>query len=631
MLDKIREGASGIIAKVILGLVILSFVFAGVGSYLNSGSEIPAATVNGEDISSNTLERAYQSERARMESQLGEAFSQLASNEDYLANFRQSILDKLISDKLLDQKAEELGLRVSDEQVKDAIFSIPAFQVDGVFNNDRFQTLIRQSGFKVTDFRDNLRMELTRQQLSQILLGTDFTLDSEARHSLQLQKQTRDARFVAVSMDEFAKNVSISDEERNQYYKSNIANFETEEMVKVAYVDLKISDLMEKVEVTDADVNTFYQEHMDNYQTPEERRASHILIEFGDNEDAALAKAQDLLNIANTGADFAALARDNSADAFSAENGGDLEWFGRDVMDPAFEEATFGLQNVGDISEVVKSEFGFHIIKLTDIKPVQVKEFDEVKDEIAQTLKHDKAAELFYEYQTQMSELAFEVQDSLQDVATVANLEVKTSDLFSRSTAPADLANLTVLDTVFSADFIAERINSDALSVSDDHLMFVRVTDHQDARTKSLEEVTADIDAELTRQKAVAAAKEWMIALKDSVANGDDVTAKLAEHSLEWQVQAGVGRYSGAMDSQLRTELFKLSVTDSRKIVEMANGDVALLELQKVNPVDTLDNNEVKAVAQRLAMRKGQDNFSNVLAVLKEQADIEYKRAQAAN
>ena len=623
MLERIREGATGIFAKTILGLVILSFVFAGVGGYLSSNTDIAAATVNGEEIPNLTLERAYQNERARMESQLGEAFAQLAANPTYMSSFRDNILDKLVSDKLLDQMATELGMRVSDEQVKEAIFSIPAFQVDGRFNNDRFQTLIRQSGFKVTDFRDNLRTELTRQQLTQAILASDFALDSEAKESLRLQRQTRDARYVTVPVSAFNKDISVSEEERQTYYNSHLDMFETKEKVKVEYITLSVDDLLDSVEVSDEEVAESYDANLASYRADEQRRASHILIEFGEDEAAALGDAQGLLDIARTGADFAILARDNSADTFSAENGGDLDWFGKGGMDPAFEEATFALENVGDLSDVVKSEFGYHIIKLTDIKAEQVQPLEEVKEEIMAEVRREKAAELYFDYQSQMNELAFEVADSLEDVAAIANLEAKQSDFFSRDTAPVALSNAAVIETIFAADFIADGVNSDAIELSNNNMVFVRVADYQPERIQTIDEVTEQINAAVTEEKAIEAAVAWANELETIVNENSDVETKLGEFDLTWEERKDVGRYAGNLPSNITTELFKMSMQSPLQVVELNNGNVALVELLAVKQVESFDNSEVKAISQRLAMGYGQDNYTQVIAALKESAEIQ--------
>lgn len=631
MLEKMREGATGIFAKVVLGLVILSFAFAGVGSYINAGNDIPAVLVNGEDISEMAVERAYQNERARMESQLGEMFSQLAANPEYMSNFRRQITDRLISEKLLDQMVEEVGLRISDTELKQAIFDTPAFQLGGRFDNERFQLMIRQSGLQLHDFRNLMRNDLTRRQLSEAILTSEFSLPGEANGAVKLQNQTRDARFVKISKERFSSGIEITDEEKQSYYSSNIANFDTEEMVKVAYVELKVDGISPTIDVTSEEVNEYYQGNLNRYRDEEQRRVSHILIEIQENEDSALADAQGLLDIARTGADFEALAKENSADTFSGENGGDLDWITKGQMDPVFEEAAFALNEVGQISEVVKSEFGFHIIKLTDMKAEQVKELAEVQADIKDTIQLEKATEEFYRIKSEMENLAYEIPESFEDVAAVANTEIQVTDFFSRETAPIDLTNGVVIETVFSEQAIDEKVNSDVLDINANHIMFVRVIDHQARRTQTLDEVADAVNEALSQQKAIEAAKAWAESLKEAVQNNGEVDAMLQEQELAWEEHAGIGRNSGVLDTDMRTALFKLSADNKFDIVELSSGDVALVELQKVIQATNLDANEVNSFGQRMAMQQGSSNFQKMLEALKEQADIEYNESDNSN
>ncbi|MEC7690304.1 MAG: SurA N-terminal domain-containing protein, partial [Pseudomonadota bacterium] len=386
MLERIREGSQGPWAMIIIGLVVLSFVFAGVGSYLNSSGETVAATVNGEEIGLNELERAYQSQRSRMESQYGESVSALFADEGYMQQFRRGVLDSLIDEKLVEQKARELGLRVGDDQIRDTIRSMPEFQLGGQFNNDRYLALLRQNGYQPSDFRDFLRTQLTREQLTRALGVSDFALPGEARRVFDLQAQTRDARYVVVDAAPFADEVEISDADIQGYYDANITSFDTEEKVSVAYVKLSVDDLKGDVTVSDDDVSAWYEENKDQYRDEEQRRVSHILIETGDDEAAAKAKAEALLAEIKGGADFATVAEENSEDSFSAENGGDLDYITPGMMDDAFDSAVFSLKNVGDVTDVVKTEFGFHIIKLTDLKPETIKPFSDVAGEIRENL-----------------------------------------------------------------------------------------------------------------------------------------------------------------------------------------------------------------------------------------------------
>lgn len=627
MLEKMREGASGIFAKVILGLVILSFVFAGVGSYINSGTDNPAVIVNGEEISDLAVERAYQNERSRMEAQLGDFFSQLASNPEYLSNFRKQIVDRLVSEKLLDQYSADAGIRVSDEDLKQAILEMPTFQLGGRFDNERFQQILRQAGMQPHEFRDVMRGDLTRRQLSDAILTSAFTLPSEAEQVVELEKQTRDARFVRFGSSMFNDGLSITDDERKEYYQSNILNFDTEEKVKVEYVELNVEDIISAIELTDADIETYYQENLDSFSAKEERRVAHILVEFGDDEDAAKGQIEGLLDIARTGADFAALARDNSADTFSAENGGDLDWIERGQMDPAFEEAAYALENTGDISDVVKSEFGFHIIKLTDFKAEQVPELADVRAEIETALKRDLALEQFYDLQTRMSEVAFEMPDAVIDVAEAINQEVQTTELFSRTGAPAALSSPAVLNQVFSEEAIEDQINSDLISLDSEHVMVVRVMEYEPRRTQSIDEVSEQIDEALLQEKAVEAAVAWATGLSESLTAGESVDEQLQARELDWESHEKVARRGSALPSEISTALFKLSPEMKYEVVELAGGDVALLELQQINQLQSLDETEVDSTAQRLAMQRAGASYQNMLDALKENADIIYTRS----
>lgn len=625
MLEKIREGSQGVWAMVILGLVVLSFVFAGVGGYVTSSTETAAATVNGEEISLNTLERAYQNERARLESQFGEAFSALAADAAYLKNFRSGILDRLIGDKLIEQTARELGLRVSNKQILDSIAQMPEFQVGGQFDNNRFEVILRQAGFQKNTFRDYMRVEMTRQQVSRALLGSEFSLAGESKVAHELQRQTRDLRFITVPSAPFADEVNITDEDITAYYQMNLATFDTQEQVSVAYVELKIADLIPSVEVTEQELLDYYQLSSDSYRSEEERRASHILFEFGEDKSAAEAEALAVLTKVKAGEDFAELAKTNSTDSFSAENGGDLDFFGRDVMDPNFETAVFALANIGDTTEVVESEFGFHIIKLTDIKAEQVTPFEEVRTDIENSVKNEKASERFYEIQQRMSEIAFEVPDSLEDIATELELKVQETALFDRNTAPPPIGSPAVLNAVFSSELIEDSVNSEVLQVTADHVVVARVAAHEPARTKSLDEVKDDVIASLKADKAQQAAKTWTEGLITTLVEGGDIASQLAEKSVQWQEQTAVARFGSALDSAIAEEAFKLSPEQSNNstVVELANGDVSLVQLTKVNDTAEADHQELISVGGQLESTRSQEAYVSLIESLRAKADVQ--------
>ncbi|WP_339725228.1 SurA N-terminal domain-containing protein [uncultured Paraglaciecola sp.] len=622
MLERIREGSQGPWAMGILALVILSFVFAGVGSYINSSASGAAAEVNGEEIGIDELELAYQNERSRMESQFGEAFATLASDTAYLQNFRRGILDRLISEKLLDQAAQELGLRVSDAQIKSAIVTMQEFQVDGKFDNDRYLAILRQAGFQPNNFRDYMRVDMVRRQLSQSLIGTEFALTSEAKTAYAMQQQTRDIRYVTVPASKFVEQTSVSEDDISAYYQSNISQFDTELKVSLSYVELQLEDLLPGIEVTEQELEEYYQQNLVDYRTEEERQAAHILFESTEQDDAIAAKAEEVLAKIQGGEDFSELAKTFSSDTFSAENGGDLGWFGKGIMDPAFEDAAFSLANKGDVSAVIKSEFGYHIIKLTDIKAEQVTAFEEVKQEIVTKVKTFKAEERFYEVSQRIAEVAFEVPDNLDEVADIAGKEINTTDLFGRNDAPEAVSSPNVLASAFSDELIEDAVNSEVIELGTNHIMVVRVAKHEPERTKAMEEVKEQIQQTLSAQAAQQAARDWALEVKTALTAGEEVDAKLVALELNWEDKQGVTRNDATLSKSIVDASFQLSASET-SVVDLVTGDISLVQLMNVNSAAEANSQQLTSLQGRLASNKSQLLYGAVIESLKAQADIE--------
>ncbi|AUC89032.1 peptidylprolyl isomerase [Alteromonas sp. MB-3u-76] len=624
MLERIREGSQGPWAMAIIALIVLSFVFAGVGSYLTSPGTSAVATVNGEEISAQELDRAYQNQRAQMESQFGESVAQLFSSEEYLANFRRNALDRLIAEKLIQQQATELGLRVSDEQIRETIVQMPEFQFGGQFDNERFQTILRQNGFSPTDFRNYLRIQMTQNQLAAALTTSAFSLDSEVELANTLQRQTRDAKYAVVSADAFADSVEVSEEDINAFYNNNIASFDTEEKVKLAYVKLSVEDLKSRVSVDEDAVRTYYENNLASYGKEEERRVSHILIESGDDVDAARAEIEALKAQLDDGADFATLASENSDDTFSAENGGDLDFITPEMMDAAFDEAAFSLESVGDISDIVETDFGFHIIKLTDINEAQTKSFEEVAGDIRDSLLYDQAMEKYFELQNTLAEIAFEVPDTLEDAANAVNLPVQETAMFSRTSVPESVNSPAVLEVAFSPELIDERVNSDIIELDDENIVAVRVIEHEPQRTQSLDEVKESIEASVKATKAQEAAEAWARNVASKVRAGDDVSSLFSEKSVSWETAQAVARNSNNLASAVVETLFTLAPEGdgSIDVATTVNGDVAVVQLEGVNDAPVLEAELGNSLKERLGQMNGQRMYEQYIEALRSQAEV---------
>ncbi len=630
MLENIRENSQGVIAKVILGLVILTFAVAGIGSYTNS-VDTSVAEVNGEKISLRTYEQAYQAQRSRMQQQFGEMFDTLAANPDYMANFRNGVVENLINEKLLDQNAHDLALRVSDARLKEVIRNMPEFQVDGKFDNNRYLAIIQQSGFfQSSDFRDYLRTEIIRRQLTQALVATEFSTPYQVNLQQSLQNQLRDIRFAIIAAAQFKDKVSVSDAEIKTYYQTHHDRFQTQEQVKIDYITLSADDLSNEIQVTEDDINNYYQENIARYTQPEQRRVAHILIEFGDDQAAAKKQAENLLAKLKQGEDFAKLAQEYSADTISGENGGDLDWIEKGAMDEAFDDAAFALKEVGQMSGIVKSSFGFHIIKLTDLKPEQVKPLADIKEELKIKLAKEKAQEKFFELQQQLAQVSFEYPDSLDDAAAAVNAEVKTSNWLTRAGNSAPFDNPKVIDAIFSDVVLTEGLNSDVIEIGDDLAIVVRLNEYQEAKIKPLAEVSEQIKAMLIAEKATqqtqTKANELLAALKSS-ANVDEI---LSSVNTTFTEKPAVSRYGVDVDTAIVKAAFVLPHPEEGKVsastAMLANGDLAVVQVTAVKEGDVkADPNLTQQITAQLA----QSAYQNYIETLKAEAKIIRKEVKA--
>ncbi|MGS0497365.1 peptidylprolyl isomerase [Pseudoalteromonas mariniglutinosa] len=632
MLEKIREGSQGPVAKVILGAVILSFALAGIGGYLGQTTEQPVAEVNGVKISQTEFSRAFQNERARLEQQFGEYFAQIAADPNYIAQIRQGVIDRLVQQELQTQLAAELGLRVSDESVKKAILELPYFQIGGKFNNDRYLQVIRQMNFQPDAFREYLREEMTRSQLISAVAGTDFALESELASAIALQQQTRSIDYVVVSKESLQEGIAVTEQEIADYYDLNSSQFLAPEQVSVSYIDLNAANLNLQSNVSEEDVKAYYDQNSAQYIEPEKRRVSHILIDNTEDDDAAKAKAEDLLAQLQQGTDFATLAESSSDDIVSAEMGGDLDWIERDMMDPAFEDAAFALQSKGDFSDVVQSEFGYHIIQLTDIQSQQVKAYDAVKADLRAELERAEKVNAFYEKQTEMGAIAFEISDTLVDAAEVAGVEVQTTGLVDRNSLPAPLNTPAVMTAIFSVDVLEDKMNSEVIEVGDEHVVLVRVKEHKPAATKPLADVSEQIKARLVSQKASELAKEKATTLYAEIEAGKSLTDLATEHSLELRQEAALTRQAYTVSPAIVQHAFKMAhPTDTAVVdkVELNNGDAAIVALKSVTNA-TVEGEIEAQLKQNITMAQVNKNYMVFIDALKANAELNLPKAQAA-
>ena len=621
MLERIREGSQGIAAKTVLGLVILTFAISGIGSYINSKADASVATVNGVEISKSAFDQAYQNGRARLQSQFGEMAEQLLADESYIANFRKSVLDRLVVEELQQQQAKDLGIRVSDEQIRKAIREMPQFQQAGEFNNDIYLASLRQAGFRPNQFRDYLRQQMALSQYSGAIMGSEFVLPSEESKFAALNNQVRGFDLLTIETKAVEAQVTVEDADLETYYQNNILRYQTQEKIAVEYIELSSDTLSEEIVVSEDELKTYYEENRGEFSQPEKRRIAHILIESGEGSDAKLAQVKAKLD---AGEAFDAIAKELSDDSFSAENGGDLEYFEAGIFGDSFDTAVLALANVNDITGSLETESGVHFIKLTELEPELVTPFEQVKDTIAKNIKESKAVERYIEAQTRVTEVAFEVPDSLEEASKESGIELKTQPLASRYQLAGSLANPKVASKMFDPDFIAEGLNSELIEIDDKTSIVARITEHEASRQQSLDEVKSQVTAAVKQQKASELALQKVEEAQAKLLEGISLAELAKEFSAKTERFDDVTRTDNRIDSTVREKTFAMAKPADNSvetsIVEMGQGNAALVVLNKVTVPET---DAEQQQASRIASIVGQLSANSLIEAAKANADIE--------
>ncbi|MBK0032190.1 peptidylprolyl isomerase [Erwinia sp. S43] len=622
MMDNLRAASNHVVLKIILGLIILSFVLTGVGGYLTGGSGDYAAKVNGQEISRAQLERAFSNERARQQQMLGEQFSALAGNEGYMQQMRQQALSQLTDEILLDQYAKNIGLAISDDQIKQAIFTQPAFQTDGKFDNAKYLGLIGNMGFTADQYAEALRKQLTTQQLIKSVTGTDFVLGSESDALAALISQQRLVREVTINVGELAAKQTVTPDEINNYYQQNKNSFMSPEQFRVSYIKLDAASMQEPV--SESEIQGWYDEHQQDYTQPQRNRYSII-------QTKTEAEAQSILDALKNGGDFAALAKEKSADPISARQGGDMGWLEPDTTPDELKNS--GLKDKGQLSGIIKSSVGFIIARLDDIQPQQIKALADVRDEIAAKVKQEKAVDAYYKLQQKVSDAASNDTESLAGAEEAAGVKAVETGWFSHDNLPAELNFKPVQEAIFNGGLVGDNgapgRNSDVITVDGDRAFVLRISEHKPEAVKPLPEVTAQITDTLKQQKAQAAAKSQADKLlADLKAGKGDEALKAAGLSFgQTQTLTRTGQ------DPLTQSAFALPLPAAGKasygVGEDMQGNVVLLSLDKVQTGE-MPAAQKTALVQGVTQNNAQIAFEALMTNLRKEAKIKYGAAAQA-
>jgi len=621
MLQNIRDNSQGWIAKTIIGVIVALMALTGFDAIFRATSTSQdAAKVNGEEITTSDLSQAIDMQRRQLAQQLGKDFDPALLDEKML---RESALKGLIDRKLLLQGATDAKFAFSEASLDQQILQTPEFQVDGKFSADRFDQVIRQLGYSRMQFRQLLGQEMLVGQVRAGVAGSAFVTDAQVDAFARLQKQTRDFATLTLTADTSA--VKVTDDEVKAHYDEHAKEFMSPDQVVLDYLELKKSSFFDKVTVKDEDLQAAYQKEIANLA--EQRRAAHILIEVNDKTTDAQAKAkiEEIQQRLAKGEDFAALAKEFSQDPGSATKGGDLGYAGKGVYDPAFEDALYAL-NKDQVSAPVRSEFGWHLIKLLGVEAPSVPTFASLKDKLTHDLKAQLVEQRFVDVTKQLEDSAFEASDLAQP-AQELGLKVQTSAPFGREGGEGITANRAVIQAAFSPEVLEEGSNSGALELDPETVVVVRVKEHRQPEQLPLEAVSAAIRTQLTKQHASDAVKakgeELLAGLRDGKI---PLAAKQDGH--DWKVQEAVTRNQEGVDPAVLQAAFRMAKPAGKDKPEFgslkaADGSFVIVRLNGVNQAAAPTDDEKAQYRRFLASREGQQDFASYRAQLESKAKIE--------
>lgn len=621
MLQNIRDNSQGWIAKTIIGIIVALMAFTGIEAIFQASgnNKQDVAKVNGEEITQTELSQAVDMQRRQLMQQLGKDFDASLLDEKLL---RDAALKGLIDRKLLLQGAADSKFGFSEAALDQVILQTPEFQVDGKFNAERFDQVIRQLGYSRMQFRQMLTQEMLIGQVRAGIAGSGFVTDAEVLAFARLEKQTRDFATVNIKADPAA--VKLTDDEVKAYYDQHAKEFMTPDQVVIDYLELKKSSFFDQVSVKDDELQAAYEKETANLA--EQRRAAHILIEVNDKvtEAQAKAKIEDIQARLAKGEKFEALAKEFSQDPGSANNGGDLGFAGPGVYDPDFETALYGLKQ-DQVSAPVRTTFGWHLIKLLGVEAPEVPSFASLKDKLTRELKAQQVEQRFVEATKQLEDAAFEASDLAQPASDL-KLTVHTSAPFGREGGEGVAANRAVVTAAFSPEVLDEGANSSAIELDPETIIVLRAKEHLKPAQLPLEKVEAAIRTQMTKERASAAAKARADELIASLRDGKTALDQPVDGQA-WKVTEAATRGQDSIDPAVLQALFRMPKPAAKDkptftTVSLRDGSLVIVRLNGVNEAAAPTDEEKAQYRRFLASRIGQQDFAAYRKQLETQADI---------
>ncbi|MCP5159542.1 MAG: SurA N-terminal domain-containing protein [Gammaproteobacteria bacterium] len=624
LLQKIRDHAQGWFAYTIIGLLTIPFAVWGINYYFEGGGPMDAAIIGDGKISLQEYQRAYQQQRQRLQAMMGDSLNQSLLEGSGL---KQDVLRQLIDERVLTQLARDQRLRVGDQQLHDALLALPIFQQNGGFNKELYERLLRNQGYTIATFEEGLRLSLATEQLRAGVVASALATPAELEKIIALLKQQREVQYLVLPLAQYAAKINVAESAIQDYFEKHRERFVHPEQVQVQFLELKLSGIAEQITVSEDELKAAYETQIDRYGRPEERSASHILVKLSPTATQEEVKqveveAQRIADEIRSGTkSFDQALAEAQAEASSGKlEGGGLGVISKGMFDsPAFEDALYALEKPGDVSEPVRMPSGFHIIRLDQLTPAQVKSFAEVRESLAQELRQQQAENRFYEITQMLANLSYEHPDSLEPAAKTLEAPIQESGWFDRQGGEGIAKQPKVIEAAFSEDVLKRGINSEPLELEPGHVVVLRVKEHKEATPRTLEESHDEIVAILREQQAREALAKDIETLKKRAIQGEHLQTLAREFGGDFKNAGLVGRDTPSMDNTVLAAAFRLPQPETGQVAlglaTLANGDQVVLEVLRVvsGAPDAVSEDERKTLAQQLAQQTGSEQFNGLL------------------
>ena len=616
MLTEIRDRATGWFAGAIAALIIIPMAFWGIGDYAPEGADPLIIEVGEQKIT----QQAYQQQLANAQAQALQNNPSLANSDVFSSDlYKQQVLDRMINTALTQDIANEQNYLVGDKELARALKTNQLFQTDGKFDTTAYENFVISRSESKTQFENQVRENTRTYQVQAGYQESALVLPDEVRSLLEIQVEERDFDLITIKQSDYIDGITVSEADINEYYQSNVANFMHPDRVSISYISLGIDSVTKDVTLNDEDVKAIYENDIERYRSRETRETSHILLPTGGDESDSnqLEKAQSLVTQLRGGADFAELAKEHSKDPGSASNGGSLGEVEPGAMVPEFDRATFALAQ-GAISEPVKSQFGYHIIKVDEIIGGIVQSFDEVKVEIETAERKRLAQDILIERVELLRNLVFEQPESLDGIASELGLTVQKTGLFEKDIAGQGiLANANIRNAAFSEQVLTEGYNSEPIESTSNNFIALRKLEFREAEPKSLESVSTIIKTQLTNQRASEAAENagdsilekaktnWSDLTSDESINVESITISLTDQERK-------------ANNDVLSEVFRAQLDGTtQKIISFTDqsGDFNVVRLKSITPgdVDKVSDQIKESTRRLVASRNGSSLFQSYL------------------